>query len=189
MGRMNTMDSSSSWIGALGVFFLFTWWWIIRLPGYLLKSLKVQIGCFTSQICRLKSWMELRIREPFVSHSTRPLTLVSRRKLGITSRDDLFVFFRRIIFLLFVSQREKKTYFFSLWFSRREKSKYLSRFPKESFHSEGEIIRKTFFFIFNSNSFWVVLKLLETALPFFHLFGSGWVSPLGHPNQLQQKRF
>ena len=28
-------------------------------------------------------------------------------------------------------------------------------------------------FIFNSDSFWVVLKLSKTTLPFSHLFGSG----------------
>ena len=151
--------------------------------------LKIQIGCFTSQIFCLKSWMELRIWEPFVSHSTRTLTFVSWRKLGITSRNDLFVFFRRIIFLLFCFPKRGENIFLLFVIFRERWAKIslcgFSRedYHRESFHSE-RWLKKTFLFIFifNSGNYWVVLKLSKTASPFSHLFGSGCVNPLRHPN-------
>ena len=100
------------------------YWWIIRLLDYLLKCPKIQIGCFTGQIYHLKSLMELRIREPFVYHSTRTLIFVSWRKLGITSRDDLFVFLEELYSYSCFLEREgnifllEKPKYLSLWFFR-----------------------------------------------------------------------
>ena len=103
-----------------------------------------------------------------------------------------FLFLQKnYILTFFVSQKEKKTYFFSLWFSRRDEPKYLSLVFQERILTErvftqreierNKIIKKIIIF-FNSGSFWVVIKLPETVPPFSHLFGSGQVSPLGHPN-------
>ena len=100
-------------------------WWIIKLPDYLLKCPKIQICCFTRQICRLKSWMKLRIRESFFFHSTGALTFVSWRKLGITSRDDLFVSLEELCYFLFIS-REKRKCILHFHFSRKKRKHILS---------------------------------------------------------------
>ena len=106
-----------------------------------------------------------------------------------------FVFLEELYSYSFVSRRKKKTYFFSLWFSGRKEPKYLSlvfqgeNYHRESFHWEREIIKKKkafFKYIFNSDSFWVVLKLPETAPHFLIYLGRvGWTH-LGTQTQLQQ---
>ena len=142
----------TQWIVAHGwehlvSFFLFRWWWIIRLPGYLLKSLKVQIGCFTSQICRLKSWIELRIWEPFISHSIRALTFISQRKTRNNFKRGSFYFFRRIIFLHFCfPEREENIFILFVFF--RERSQNISLFFRERILIERDFIKKIIYIYF-----------------------------------------
>ena len=129
---------------------------------------------------------------PFSQHKS--LNLHFTEKTRNNFKRWPFCFFRRIIFLLFLfpGERWKHISFLcgfqgemsqniSLWFFKREFS--LREF---SLRERNKIIKK-YIFIFNSGSFWVVIKLLETVPPFSHLFesgrvGSGQVSPLEHPN-------
>ena len=143
---------------------------------------KIQIGCFTNQISCLKSWMKLRIWEPFVSYRTRALTFVFTEK-------RTFCFFRRKIIFSYVFWGKKKTYFFTFVF-RKRKGKCilsLSSFPWREFSQRERVFsqeREKNFFFLNSGSFWIVLKLPETTplISPINFFRSGQVSPLGHPN-------
>ena len=106
---------------------------------------KIQIGCFTSQICHLKSWMKLQIWESFLFHGTRALTFVSWRKLGITSRDDLFVSLEELYYFSFIS-REKKKCILHFHFSRKKRKHIISLvFQEERLLTERIKNKKTFF--------------------------------------------
>ena len=147
-------------------------WWKIRLLDYLLKCPKIQINCFTSQICCLKSLMELWIQEPFVFHSTKAWPLFHEEN-RITLRGKTFCFFKRIIFFLAYFKGKKKMHS-SFSFSEGEEKTYSFCFlgkEKRDFSQRDNWKKKNFLFSFP-----------ETAHPFSYLFGSGRVRSLRHPN-------
>ena len=91
-----------------------------------------------------------------------------------------FCFFRRIIFLFFyLSEREENIFILFMVFRERNQNISLWFFGREFSLREFsliEMIKKKLFYLylfFNSGSFLVVLKLLETVSLFSHLFGSG----------------
>ena len=155
---------------------------------------KIQIGCFIDQFSHLKSWMKLRIWELFFSHSTRALTFAFMEKNRNNFKRKDFVFFQKNcilsfgfqereenIFLLLLSRKEENIFFTFIFtdLERGEKAYIFLWFPgTENSYQERE------FFFFNSGSFWVVLKLSETApiISPIYWVGLGWINPLGHPN-------
>ena len=111
-----------------------SWTWINWYTNW------ARISCFTSKISRLKSWMKLQIWESFVSHSIRALTLVSQRKLGITSRNDLFVSLEELYSYFFLFPREKRKHISSLCGFQGERSQNISLW----FFRERILIKKDF---------------------------------------------
>ena len=126
--------------------------------------------------------MELRIRA---------LTFFSQRKLGITSRDDLFVFLRRIIFLLFrFSEREENIFILFVVFRERE-AKISLKLSWDSFFTEREReLKKNFLFLFLflilTDFIWVGSGQPTWAPKpnsnISHLHKMGWTSPITHPS-------
>ena len=150
-------------------------WWKIRFLDYLLKCPKIQINCFTSQICCLKSLMELWIQEPFVFHSTKAWPLFHEEN-RITLRGKTFCFFKRIIFFLAYFKGKKKMHS-SFSFSEGEEKTYSFCFlgkERRDFSQRDNWKKKTFYFRF--------LKLLTHFLIYLGRVGSGH---LGTQTQLQ----
>ena len=110
--------------------------------------------------------MELRIREPFFSHNIRALTFVFMEKNMKLSKEKDFCFYRKkncILLFVFMEER-KRIHFFVFQIDVRKHILSLYGFPGREFsHRERNKKKKPFYFYFNNASFWVVLKLLETA--------------------------